>query len=200
MSRFLSLVLTFSLLSSAAFAEDVEGAWTQAAQRFDSVAVGPAVSGAPVDGSASGKSLGESIRATAARIQKGSPMSPPPPPSALCGSDGKTHCPQDGFWTKIGKGIAAAAKGLRTVAAEATAAGVGLVVGATGLTIGLAYAGSIFIPLMVAAVVYEDSRYGGIHYGDSYGEVLFDHMMSPVTWAIGGFKKGRQTTLNAIQN
>ncbi len=91
----------------------------------------------------------------------------------------------NGFW-----------KGVGNAAAEIAGAGVGVVFGTVAGAAGAAYAWTLVGPVFVAAAVMDDPYASN---GRNYGQILFDHLMSPVTWAIGGFKRARNATLEAIR-
>jgi len=73
-------------------------------------------------------------------------------------------------------------------------AGVGGVIGgAAGLAIGTLYAGTIFIPLLVAAGNISEYAPSG-----AYGQEAVKQLTSPVRWAVGGAKAGANAVLNSF--
>ncbi len=69
----------------------------------------------------------------------------------------------------------------------------GAIGGAIGLAAGAVYAGTVFIPLLVAAGNVPEWATAG-----DYGKEAVKQLTSPVRWAIGGAKAGANAVLNSF--
>lgn len=176
MKKFLALFVAGSLTPAVTLAGTLEDHVVREGGRFDftvKAPEAPAVAGGFANEGGAARKPGALATLLGDRKQ---PLKGPPPPKG--GDLGKSR-------SQLGR--------IGNAAREVTAVGVGLVAGAVAAAAGLAYAGSIVLPVLMATALTAEG-----HDPRSFGKILADHLSSPVNWAAAKFRRAREGTIKGL--